>query len=126
MLDVLNRVLLGKHAVMLSIELASLSAIFVCLIYAHFIINWMDKNSLVLNWFAAAGKLSLTLYIVQSVVLAILLRWVMPEFNLTAQRIDYLLIAIIFIIGARFKCPASYHWQCCRHKVIDMRGNILN
>ncbi|MBT1449652.1 DUF418 domain-containing protein [Glaciecola sp. XM2] len=78
--------------------IASVSAIFMALVYAHFIVKACQSSGSLLNWFVAPGKIAFTLYISQSVVLGILLRWVIPEFNATATLSEYFLISIVFTL----------------------------
>lgn len=78
--------------------LASVSAVFVALLYAHIVIKLINNTKSFVHVFAAAGKVAFSLYILQSIVMGILLRWVMPEFNLEATRVDYFLIVVVFTV----------------------------
>jgi uncharacterized protein len=75
---------------------SSISAIFVALIYAHIVVKLCREPGVIMSLFIAPGKMAFTLYIMQSIVMAILLRWIMPEFNDTATLFDYFLIALIY------------------------------
>ncbi len=76
--------------------LASISAVFMSLLYAHLIIRIVKKTPQLLHVFAATGKIAFSLYILQSIAMAILLRWLIPDFNMTATQLDYFLIAVVF------------------------------
>lgn len=76
--------------------LSSISAIFVALLYAHIIVKLCREPNMFMRLFVAPGKMAFTLYIAQSIVMAILLRWIMPEFNKTASLFDYFLIVVIY------------------------------
>ena len=78
--------------------LASISAIFMSILYIHGVIYLLKNNHRWIDVFKAPGRMAFTLYIMQSVALAILLRWVFPEIHLTASMTDYLAIAIGFIL----------------------------
>jgi uncharacterized protein len=78
--------------------LSSLSAIFVALVYAHIVIKLCQSKSPIINLLAATGKVAFSLYILQSIVMGILLRWLIPEFSLTATHLDYLLIVLAFTV----------------------------
>jgi uncharacterized protein len=77
---------------------ASISAIFVALLYAHITIKLVKNESIIINIFSAPGKFAFSLYILQSITMAILLRFVIPELHLTAHRLDYVLIAVVFTL----------------------------
>ncbi|WP_016956645.1 DUF418 domain-containing protein [Catenovulum agarivorans] len=124
-LDIYLRMVNEHRYFLLSHELANISGLFVGLVYASFLVKLVQANNarvkLCLNWLANAGKLSLTLYLTQSICMAILLRYIMPEFHLTAVRVDYLLIAAVFIViqllctQMYFKCfnqgPFEWLWR---------------
>ena len=76
--------------------LSSISAIFVALLYAHIVVRLCREPKALISMFIAPGKIAFSLYIMQSIVMAILLRWVMPEFNDTATLFDYFLIVLIY------------------------------
>jgi uncharacterized protein len=80
----------------MSTIMASVSAIFVSLLYVHLIIKLTNNRSRFIKIFIAPGKLAFSLYILQSVAMACLLRIWNQDFHLTAQRFDYLLIALLF------------------------------
>ena len=82
----------------MSSEMANVSAIFVALLYAHIIITLVNNRNRFINTFSAPGKLALTLYILQSISMAMLLRFSNQEFHLTAERLDYVLIALVFTL----------------------------
>ncbi|MFD2176555.1 DUF418 domain-containing protein [Veronia pacifica] len=77
---------------------SSVSAVFIALIYADLVVKALKKNSRFLTLFASPGKIAFTLYISQSIIMAVLLRWVFPEFHLTASRLDYVSIAASFTV----------------------------
>ncbi|TLX45727.1 hypothetical protein C1E24_17595 [Pseudoalteromonas phenolica] len=78
--------------------LASISAIFMSILYIHGVIYLLKNNHRWIEVFKAPGRMAFTLYIMQSVVLAILLRWVFPEVHLTASMTDYLAMAVGMIL----------------------------
>ncbi|TMP79288.1 hypothetical protein CWB73_14330 [Pseudoalteromonas phenolica] len=78
--------------------LASISAIFMSILYIHGVIYLLKNNHRWIEVFKAPGRMAFTLYIMQSVVLAILLRWVFPEVHLTVSMIDYLAMAVGMIL----------------------------
>lgn len=78
--------------------LASISAIFMSILYIHGVIYLLKNNHRWIEVFKAPGRMAFTLYIMQSVVLAVLLRWVFPEVHLTATMIDYFAMALGFIL----------------------------
>ena len=110
-LDIYLRMVNEHRYFLLSHELANISGLFVGLVYASLLVKLVQANNakvkLGLNWLANAGKLSLTLYLTQSICMAILLRYIMPEFHLTAVRVDYLLIAAVFI-AIQLLCTQMY------------------
>ncbi len=109
--DLAVRYYFFQQAASVSMELASTSAIFISLIYVHWIIKWVNaSHSRLVNWLAAAGKLALTLYLAQSVIIGTLLRWVIPEFNLTATRLDYLAIALGCIVMQLMFASLYFRW----------------
>ncbi|WP_104398507.1 DUF418 domain-containing protein [Vibrio penaeicida] len=97
-LDLALRIYLPNQTAELGAIVASVSAIFVALIYAHAIVKLVANRNTVLQVFAAPGKLAFSLYISQSIVMAILLRWTFTEFHLTATRLDYILIALAYTV----------------------------
>lgn len=78
--------------------LASISAIFMSILYIHGVIYLLKNNHRWIEVFKAPGRMAFTLYIMQSAVLAVLLRWVFPEVHLTASMTDYLAMAVGFIL----------------------------
>ncbi len=78
--------------------MASISAIFVALLYAHFVIRLINNKNNIIKLFTAPGKLAFSLYILQSITMAIILRFWHQDFHLTAHRIDYVLIAAAYTL----------------------------
>lgn len=78
--------------------LSSISGVFVALVYAHIMVKICRSPGRVLSVLIAPGKVAFSLYILQSIVMGLLLRWVMPEFNLQATHLDYLLIASVYTL----------------------------
>ncbi len=76
--------------------LSSVSATFVALLYAHAVIRLVKNKSRFITLFSAPGKIAFSLYIFQSVSMALLLRLWNQDFHLTAHRIDYVMIALAF------------------------------
>jgi len=105
---------------------ASFSAIFVALLYAHIIIKLTQHGSFISNVFSPPGKLALSLYIFQSLAMAMVLRFLMADFHLTATRLDYIIIASVFTLiqlslahwYLRYfrQGPLEYLWRfACQH-----------
>lgn len=80
----------------MSSVLSSVSAIFVALLYAHVVIKLIKNKSRFITLFSAPGKVAFSLYIFQSICMALLLRLWQQDFHLTAHRIDYFMIALAF------------------------------
>lgn len=78
--------------------LASISAIFMSIMYIHGVIYLLKNNHRWIAVFKAPGRMAFTLYIMQSIVLAVLLRWVFPEIHLTSSMADYLVMAVGMIL----------------------------
>ena len=76
--------------------LSSISAVFFALVYAHIVIKLCQSKNVLINLLAATGKVAFSLYILQSLVMGVLLRWLIPEFSLTASHPDYLVIALAY------------------------------
>jgi uncharacterized protein len=78
--------------------LSSISAIFVALVYAHVAVKLCASKNIIMNILATTGKVAFSLYILQSIVMGVLLRWLLPEFSLSATQFDYLSIVLAFTI----------------------------
>jgi uncharacterized protein len=78
--------------------LSSISAIFVALLYAHIVVKLCASKNVLMNILAATGKVAFSLYILQSIVMGILLRWLLAEFSLTATHLDFLSIALAYTV----------------------------
>ena len=101
--------------------ISSVSAIFVALIYAHIIVKVCRSPGLLVKIFEAPGKVAFSLYIFQSISLGLLLRFILPDFALTATMLDYFGLALVFtliqIILAhvylryRQQGPLEYLWR---------------
>lgn len=112
----------------LSFALASISGLFMALIYCHLIITLGERFRVVLTPFKQAGKVAFSLYILQSLILGGLLRVFMPEFNFEATRSDYVMIALgysAFQLGLavwylqKFKQgPLESLWRKCYQRSI--------
>ncbi len=96
-LDVLFITLFSISSEMNSV-LSSVPAIFVALLYAHAVIRLIKNKSRFITIFSAPGKIAFSLYILQSVTMALLLRVWNQDFHLTAHRIDYVMIALAFTL----------------------------
>ncbi len=115
--------------------LSSISAIFVGLVYAHVIVKLCQTSGRFSQLLANTGKMAFSLYILQSVVMAILLRGIVPNFELTATHIDYFLIALSFtviqILIANlylFKYeqgPLEKHWRKLYSRSVDKKLRAL-
>jgi uncharacterized protein len=75
---------------------SSLSAVFVALLYAHIVVKICKSKGAIINALVSTGKVAFSLYILQSIVMGILLRWLIPEFSLTATQLDYLLLVLAY------------------------------
>ncbi|QIR15340.1 DUF418 domain-containing protein [Shewanella aestuarii] len=73
-----------------------ISALPVALIYLHIIVKLCQNNPLKLTLLQNLGKLSLSFYILQSIVGTITFRHLYPQWQSSFDRIDYMLFAIIF------------------------------
>lgn len=80
--------------------LASISAVFVALLYAHGMVKLCRKENWLTSLLTACGKAAFTLYLMQSIVLAVLFRAVLPiispAFHETITMLDNLLITVAF------------------------------
>jgi uncharacterized protein len=120
--DVALRLTFPSLAGEVSSIMASVSAIFVGLLYAHLVIKLANNRNRCIKVFVAPGKLAFSLYILQSIVMAVLLRAWNQDFHLTAQRLDYVLIALLFSlfqIGIAHwylkhfnQGPLEFIWRC--------------
>ncbi|MBU2893985.1 DUF418 domain-containing protein [Colwellia sp. D2M02] len=108
--------------------LASTSAIFVALIYAHIVIKLSHHKNKIIAVLSNVGKVAFSLYILQSIAMAMLLRFWHQGFHLSAQRVDYVLIAcgftLIQILIAHYylqyfkQGPLEYLWRkACQHSL---------
>lgn len=81
--------------------LSSVSAIFVALVYAHIAVKICQekktKNMLV-RVFSAPGKMAFTLYVGQSILMGLLLRWVVPEFYKVMTQIDFFVLVVLMTV----------------------------
>ncbi|MDT0595486.1 DUF418 domain-containing protein [Glaciecola petra] len=80
---------------------SSVSAIFVALVYAHIAIKICQKNkpkSMFVKVFSAPGKVAFSLYIFQSILMGLLLRWVVPEFYKVMTQFDFFVLVILMTI----------------------------
>lgn len=82
----------------LSAFLATLSALFCALIYMHLIVKAGTFTKKILSVFKYAGRMALSLYLMQSVVFAIYFRAFYPEFIFDATRFDYLQLVLIYTV----------------------------
>ncbi len=82
--------------------LSSVSAIFVALIYAHLIIKISEHRSWLVDAPSACGKLAFTLYLSQSIIMALLFRAIVPaiypDFDSTVTMADFMLITVVFTV----------------------------
>lgn len=87
--------LIGFYLVM---SLSSLSGLLMAIVIIHYVIKFMNNQNVIYQLLAKTGRLAFTLYILQSVVMVTLFRFINPELLLTFSRSDYLLMACIFIL----------------------------
>jgi uncharacterized protein len=108
----------------------------VALLYAHAVIKLINKKSRIIALFAAPGKIAFSLYILQSIAMALLLRQWNQDFHLTAHRIDYVLIALAFTfiqvglahIYLRYynQGPLEYLWRKAYQRTYFIKVESLN
>ena len=72
-----------------------LGAIPTALIYWHIIVKLCQNNPLKLTLLQNLGRVSLSFYILQSILGVLLLRHWMPQWQISFDRIDYMLLAIV-------------------------------
>ncbi|QDE30270.1 DUF418 domain-containing protein [Shewanella polaris] len=75
-----------------------LSAVAMALIYIHFICKFCQNSASKLTLLQNVGRLAFSLYILQSIVGILLLRYIAPEWLYTLDRIGYMSIAIIYSV----------------------------
>lgn len=110
---------------------SSLSAIFVALVYAHIVVKLCQSKNTFMSILANTGKVAFSLYILQSMVMGVLLRWLIPEFNLTATHLDYFFIVVAYtviqIIMANLylriyaQGPLEWFWRTLYNKSIEKK-----
>lgn len=86
----------SPELVELNMALATLSALFCALLYAHVIIKLVAKVQLFNVVFAPAGRMAFSLYILQSIVFALFFRYINVDFINQATRMDYLYLCVVF------------------------------
>ncbi|WP_028772407.1 DUF418 domain-containing protein [Shewanella waksmanii] len=101
--------LLGFSSSAVLQELANLfmmlGAIPMALIYIHVLIKLCQNRHHYLTWLQQVGKLSLSLYILQSIVGIMLFRHWMPDWQLSFDRWHYMLVAVIYtLVQIGFAC----------------------
>jgi uncharacterized protein len=74
------------------------SAIAAALIYIHIIVKFCQNAPHRLKFLQNVGKMAFSLYILQSIVGIVLLRYIVPDWLLALDRIGYLSIAIIYSV----------------------------
>lgn len=78
---------------------SSISALFVALLYAHAIIKVCHSESWLTNMLSACGKVAFTLYLLQSIALALIFRWLIPllnpEYHAGVTMLDYMLMTLV-------------------------------
>ncbi|MCF6434365.1 DUF418 domain-containing protein [Pseudoalteromonas sp. MMG022] len=72
------------------------NAVFGALLITH-LNTWLSPMSWFSNWLGAIGKLALTCYLLQSLVLVTFFVWIAPEARATFNRVDYLQVALVGI-----------------------------
>ena len=75
-----------------------LSAVAMALIYIHFICKFCQNSAYKLTLLQNVGRLAFSLYILQSIVGILLLRYIAPEWLYTLDRMGYMSIAIIYSV----------------------------
>lgn len=78
--------------------LSSVSAVFVALVYAHIIVRLCKAPGPIMRALVAPGRMAFSLYILQSICMGILLRWLFPDFALSATMLNYFTICLVFTI----------------------------
>jgi uncharacterized protein len=102
----------------LNMAIATLSALFCALLYAHVIIKFADKVKILNAVFAPAGRMAFSLYILQSIVFALFFRYFNVDFINEATRIDYMYLCFLFsliqlglaIIYVKFFSTGPIEW----------------
>ena len=87
--------LTGFYLVM---SFSSLSGLLMAIAITHYIVKYMNDRNVIYQLLAKTGRLAFTLYILQSIVMVTLFRFITPELLLTFTRTDYLLMACAFIL----------------------------
>jgi len=62
--------------------------------YIHLLVHWVKKNPNVLKPIQNVGRMAFTLYILQSLTMVVLFRWVWPEDFATYERLTCLYWAL--------------------------------
>jgi uncharacterized protein len=78
--------------------LSSVSAVFVALVYAHIIVRLCKAPGPIMRALVAPGRMAFSLYILQSICMGIILRWLFPDFALSATMLDYFIICLVFTL----------------------------
>jgi len=93
---ILQSIYMEEFAVMLS----SISAIFVALVYAHLLVKCQQRENWLYSTLRNCGRMAFSLYLLQSICMAILFRAIMPHINPafeeTMTRTDLLVIVVVF------------------------------
>ncbi len=80
--------------------IASIAALFMALTYAHLIVRWKPENSWLYKTLCNCGRMAFSLYLLQSLCMALLFRALMPlvypQFEATVTRTDLFIIAVLF------------------------------
>ncbi|MBV7314501.1 DUF418 domain-containing protein [Shewanella sp. NIFS-20-20] len=130
--------LLSGLAIMLDhsgrLRFEALSAIFTyyaaiptALIFSHIVICWLSPNSRLGRSLANVGRLSLSLYLLQSLIGTLLFRHWFTDWQLSFTRLDYLALAMVIILLQiclanlylkRFAIgPFEYLWRALSRKL---------
>ncbi|WP_051435716.1 DUF418 domain-containing protein [Shewanella fidelis] len=82
----------------LSPAIVLISALPTALVYIHFVVKICQNNSNILAPFQRVGRLAFSLYILQSIVMVLLFRYLAPTLVLSLDRPGYVAIAIAFSV----------------------------
>ena len=101
-IDAYCRLVFPLEGFYLMMTFSSLSGLLMALLIVHWIVRCVNKCHALVQWLvqllAQTGRVAFSLYILQSLVMVSLFRFIQPELLLTVSRVDYLLVAIIYTV----------------------------
>lgn len=112
----------------------SISGLTMAMLIWHWVLRskvYLRKTFLT-NAILRCGRMALTMYLMQSIVGVTLLRFIYPEWNLTATLLDFTLLALCMIVAQLFiayhyfqyftQGPIEFMWR----KLVNVNANIGN